>query len=951
MKKLLLLFAIILSSCTAISQVPTKVSMLKYIELEEIPDCPPSGYITFFYQDSLRAIDSTCTVYNLGAPVGNVFDTTGIAWKDSANHFSQTNFFNYNTTITTWDTLDGTGNTGIKKVFDLKVYWAPITFADSVVVDSIAIRASSTLGGLFTGQVLASISPDIEGDPGGSENFVWVGQGNNTAAIQRIVLTSTTDTIPAGDYWITALADTVDTGIGDGGKFEHVMNQGTYFDADSLPYYEVFYHTIGAAPFAINAKNINSTGYYLNGLPFSNYLLSLFQQLPPGTEGQFLYNNDGVWDTTGFIRYDDTNGRIGIGVAAPTQQLHIGKNFQFPQTTYNGGTPFGIIYKGSFPFIHDFNYGNNGVVTTTGENIFLGINAGNLTMGSTATNPLYGSQNTGVGFGTLNSNTLGYGNTGLGHGVLFANTEGGANSGFGRWTLNANTLGNENTAGGVFSLLKNVDGNNNTAFGFYSGAMYGDGVTGKDNTTGDYGIFIGSSTRPLADNDQNETVIGYNMQGHGSNTVTIGNSSITRNYFTGNIITPDTLDAWAIKLKGVLFDPDFTRYLTTDAYAGTNIVDWLADDTTAATRMATAHYVAANSGGGEVDTTGTPKINYLPKFTSSSAIGSSPFYISGTDSALISTRKGAYSLGGNLWMGTGGTKAIGTALNSGKGSYNSTFGIMAGDSITEGKYNALFGQATGHNIKTGDGNVGFGSSALQELISGSNNVAIGDGAGAFLNTSGDITTASGSIFIGKTTTSLADNQSNEIVFGYLAAGHGSNTATWGNTSIVNHYFSGKLQVPTVKITGGSPGTGKVLMSDSDGDATWESMTPVLTATVPLSSAEILDLFTTPRTIVNNPGSGYMIEVISATIGWTSGTPYDASTDDIVLGHVSGTRFNQVHFYVPWQATSTLYYRGIIDQSLSTLVPNTSLVAYTESANPTSGTGTCKIYITYRIITL
>ncbi|NCT00306.1 hypothetical protein GW765_05030, partial [Candidatus Parcubacteria bacterium] len=103
--------------------------------------------------------------------------------------------------------------------------------------------------------------------------------------------------------------------------------------------------------------------------------------------------------------YEGLNGNVGIGTTNPAQQLEITQNFRMPSTS--GATPYGIIYKGTTPFIHDFNYGNNGTVTTVGNNTFVGLGAGNLTMGSTATSAVHGSYNTAVGYGALTSNTTG----------------------------------------------------------------------------------------------------------------------------------------------------------------------------------------------------------------------------------------------------------------------------------------------------------------------------------------------------------------------------------------------------------------------------------------------------------------------------------------------------------------------------------------------------------------
>lgn len=51
-------------------------------------------------------------------------------------------------------------------------------------------------------------------------------------------------------------------------------------------------------------------------------------------------------------------------------------------------------------------------------------------------------------------------------------------------------------------------------------------------------VYIGANTKVSALSVTNENVFGYNAIGSGSNTVTIGNSSITDNHFTGVVHTP-----------------------------------------------------------------------------------------------------------------------------------------------------------------------------------------------------------------------------------------------------------------------------------------------------------------------------------------------------------------------------------------------------------------------------
>ena len=134
--------------------------------------------------------------------------------------------------------------------------------------------------------------------------------------------------------------------------------------------------------------------------------------------------------------------------------------------------------------------------------------------------------NIGKGGGGVASNTM------VGLNALFGNTSGLNNTATGNLALAANTTGDGNSAFGNSSLAANTTGSNNVAFGTYAGRYFG---TSTSLTVANNSVFLGYNTRANANNETNQIVIGYDVLGNGSNTVTIGNSSITNNYFTGNI--------------------------------------------------------------------------------------------------------------------------------------------------------------------------------------------------------------------------------------------------------------------------------------------------------------------------------------------------------------------------------------------------------------------------------
>ena len=100
----------------------------------------------------------------------------------------------------------------------------------------------------------------------------------------------------------------------------------------------------------------------------------------------------------------DTDDSLHFGI------VYAGENFYLPTTT---GSDSGVFYVGTNRFIH--NYADP---TADGNNLFVGVGAGNFTMspGGGATN--LASFNVGVGSNVLSSNTTGRDNTGIGKNVL-----------------------------------------------------------------------------------------------------------------------------------------------------------------------------------------------------------------------------------------------------------------------------------------------------------------------------------------------------------------------------------------------------------------------------------------------------------------------------------------------------------------------------------------------------
>lgn len=200
--------------------------------------------------------------------------------------------------------------------------------------------------------------------------------------------------------------------------------------------------------------------------------------------------------------------------------------------------------------------------TDDGSSVFIGVGAG-------AADNSSSNRNVGVGFQALASNTTGFFNTANGYNSLTSNTTGNSNTANGIGSLRDNTIGNNNTANGLQSLVLNTIGNNNTANGYQSLALNTEGYSNTSNgmeslytnstgflntasghsslysntegsvntsvgafslysnTVGTNNTAIGVSAFSNGTNFSNSTGIGYDAEPGASNTIRLGNDSVT----------------------------------------------------------------------------------------------------------------------------------------------------------------------------------------------------------------------------------------------------------------------------------------------------------------------------------------------------------------------------------------------------------------------------------------
>ncbi len=99
------------------------------------------------------------------------------------------------------------------------------------------------------------------------------------------------------------------------------------------------------------------------------------------------------------------------------------------------------------------------------------------------------------------------------------------NTVYGASVFSSNTTGNKNTVIGKGTLSSTSAGSENIVIGFNSGSKIADGTT---NLTGiNQSVLIGTDAKANNSGETNQIVIGYNAIGAGSNSIRLGNTSIT----------------------------------------------------------------------------------------------------------------------------------------------------------------------------------------------------------------------------------------------------------------------------------------------------------------------------------------------------------------------------------------------------------------------------------------
>ena len=239
-------------------------------------------------------------------------------------------------------------------------------------------------------------------------------------------------------------------------------------------------------------------------------------------------NTGGNIDSDSYDITLDSSGQVGIGTDSPSQAFDLIGSMELEDTTTSTS---GVIFKDTVSFMHNFHHPTGNTAVPNGGNVFIGESAGNFTTGSTATNVSHSSYNIAIGKESMENIRIGFENVAIGFRTLRACQDGAYNLAFGTNALVAGTA-SRNIAMGAGSLQNFTSGANSIAIGYNSGRYI---TSGAVNQTSSESIYIGRDARGSADGNTNEIVIGDSSRGAGSNSVTLGNTSITKTLLNGAI--------------------------------------------------------------------------------------------------------------------------------------------------------------------------------------------------------------------------------------------------------------------------------------------------------------------------------------------------------------------------------------------------------------------------------
>jgi hypothetical protein len=311
--------------------------------------------------------------------------------------------------------------------------------------------------------------------------------------------------------------------------------------------------------------------------------------------------------------------------------------------------------------------------------------------------------NTVIGISSLNANTTGVYNIAIAPNTLNANTTGSYNSAIGSLALNKNTEGNGNIAIGYQALNNSTIKDNNTAIGYRSMLSNTEGYEntgiGKDalsaNTTGFRNTAIGFEANVGSGTLSNSTAIGANATVSASNTIQLGNTSVTSVNTSGALTTGTVTYPRTHGSNGQVLSTSGSGTLTwTTPSAGISGVGAIATNSTANGASVSGNNLIlapADTTNGGILTTGTQIIGGQKSFNN--AVTNRIAFNAGAGTTIDFSRSNlAYTTAnpGNTFtlnnMKDGGTYTLAVrGTTSGTAAFSAT-GFTAANTISLGNY-------------------------------------------------------------------------------------------------------------------------------------------------------------------------------------------------------------------------------------------------------------------------
>jgi hypothetical protein len=508
-----------------------------------------------------------------------------------------------------------------------------------------------------------------------------------------------------------------------------------------------------------------------------------------------------------------------------------------------------------------------------------------------------GALNTALGNSVFAANTTGTG-TGVGYGSLASNTTGTLNTSVGRYSLYNNISGINNSSLGDQSLFYNYSGGSNVAFGYLAllnntvaSNLTAIGVSALQNNTTNVAT-LGTVTGGSA--YTNGTYTGVVMtRSSGSTALTYPTATIV---VAGGAVTTVTITSAGVGFK------DTTTVLTAPAASiggtGSGFTVPVASLQSGNFNTAIGYQtLTANTIGGYNTSVGYQALTANTTGTTNTAVG----FASLTSNTTASSNTAVGS--GTLQLTTTGSNNTAIGYNSlvtnTTGSANTAVGLGTLQTNTTGIQNTATGYAALAGNTSGNLNVANGLGALQGNTTGSSNTAVGYQAG---NT---LTTGSNNTLIGNGAAPTAITVSNEI--------------TLGDTNITS------FRIPGLSITAGASALtigSQFAVTNTASAVNYVNATGAATGAAPTISAQGSDANIALN--LSGKGSGFV----------NTGASIISTTAGVIIGSSNNYIYQSSANTLQFRVGTNPSYFGFVDNSGAMGISSGNPILFTGSGGTT-----------------